>query len=769
MASDPYSTTYSATNTVGEIIQNAYFDQNGNYVVGSSTASGNFVSQTNHGGRVISANTSYNKIQLSSLASATNGYYNGNTIYFCTGSGIGQSAVISNYYASNNTVLLATSVSAAAGDVYSIGGLNSDEYGSFYGIFNIPAGTFHTGQRVLQVDNGTGFNPNSWTTYAQATFYAEGLQTTSQGIDFGASPAGAKNTFTQVNQQTTKNIITAYSPYDPVAQTFEISTDNYPNGLFLSAIKVFFRTKPTDNSPITLSVVGTLNGYPNGTTLDHSIVTLTPDMINISETPQFLDPTAYTEFQFNAPIYIQPNTLYAFILKSNSDEYNVWTAAAGDVAISSSVKNLPTDASPSVITKIGSAPYIGSLFLSQNSQTWTADQNQDLMFVADCCVFNTSAAPSIEFVVPNKLPKRSLIDQSLAYFKNANNVSNTVTTITSINQLVDAFNITTTDFVPTTSGISYQYNATLTSGSMTGFAGVTPGKYGTSQPDNIYLNDGQGERVLIANSNASFILTATLSSGDPYVSPVISDAGLSTYAINWNINNFSLSNNLINIINAGTGYSNSNTQVSITAPTGKNGVQATAVANLNTSGNVVSIAITSGGQGYVTTPTITITGANTSTATANITGETSSSGGPALAKYVTKKVVLAAGNDSGDLNVTITAYRPVNTDINVYYKILSRNDTQTFESGNWQLMTKTNSSDTLYSQYRTDLQDFTFAPGTNGVDQGYVSYVSQNGQTYTTFSQFAIKVVLSTTDKTAVPFATSLQAIALPSNINTTN
>jgi hypothetical protein len=764
VASDPYTTSYSATGTVGETIQNAFFDQNGNYQSTSVTATGQFASQTNYGGRLVSSSGS--SVSLGALASSTTNFYNGMTLHICTGTGIGQSAVITSYNPSTKVATLSTTVNASAGDVYSIGSLNTDEYGSFYGIFNIPAGVFHTGQRVLQVDNGVNFNANSYTTYAQATFYAEGLQTTSQSVDFGASPAGAKNTFTQTNQQTSTNIVTTYSPYDPVAQTFEVSVDNYPNGLFLNSIKVFFASKPTDNSPVHLSIVGTLNGYPNGSTLDHSIVTLTPDQVNVSQNPQFLDSTAYTEFQFDVPVYIQSGVLYAFMVKSNSDEYTLWTAAAGDIAVSSSVKNLPTDNTPSTITKIGSAPYVGALFLSQNSQTWTADQNQDLMFVADCCVFNTNVNPTIQFVVPNKLPKRSLVDQSVTYFNNANTVSNT-TVISSINTLVDAFNITTTDFVPSSTGITYQYNATLASGGMTGFSSVTPGKYGTSIPDNIYLNDGQGERVLVANANASFIVTSQLSTTDKYVSPIISDAGLSTFAINWNINNCSLSNNLVNLISTGSGYSNSNTIVTISAPTGKNGVQATAVANV-VNGNVTAIYITSGGQGYITTPTITITGSGTGSS-ANITGETSTSGGPALAKYVTKKVVLAVGNDSGDLNVYLTAYRPVNTDINVYYKILNRNDTQSFESGTWQLMTKTNSCDTLYSQYRTDVQEFSFAPGTSGTDQGYVSYTSTNGQTYNSFSQFAIKVVLTTTDKTAVPYVNSLQAIALPSNVNTTN
>ena len=87
-----------------------------------------------------------------------------------------------------------------------------------------------------------------------------------------------------------------------------------------------------------------------------------------------------------------------------------------------------------------------------------------------------------------------------------------------------------------------------------------------------------------------------------------------------------------------------------------------------------------------------------------------SSGGPAFTKYVTKKVVLDQGFDSGDLQVFMSAYRPLNTDILVYYKILNRDDTMKFEDGNWQLMTKIKNSDNQYSYSRDELHEFTFAP-----------------------------------------------------------
>ena len=764
VSGDNGSTVYSTT----AALQNAYFDTNG--LNATSTATGTIVTSTHNSGSVNNA-ISTTKVQLSVLASSTDNYYTGNTFYINTGIAVGQSATISAYYGANQTAILSSSITAANGDFYSIGSFSTNEAGAFNGIFNIPANVFHTGQRVLRLDNSTGGNQSSATTYSQSTYYAEGLQTVQQGVDFGSSPAGAKQTFTQTSSFDSTTTAQWLYRSDPVAQTFIIDDISYPNGAFLNSVKLFFRTKPTVyNTPITVSIVGTLNGYPNGSTLDHSIVTLTPDMVNVSENPQYLDSTTYTTFIFSAPVYIQPGVLYAFIVHSTSNEYTLWTAANGDTAVSSSVKNLPTDATPSTITKIGSAPYVGALFMSQNSQTWTADQNQDLMFVVDRCVFDTTANPSIQFVIPKKLPQTTLVDQSIKYYLNANTVSGTIDNIANNDILVDAFNVTTSDFTPTTTKIAYTYNATLATGGLAGATNITPGKYGTSAPIDIYLDDNRGERILLANTNNSFSVYGQLSSTDPNVSPIISDAGLSAYAIQWNVNNCPLSNSLITLINGGTGYNVACTSVSISAPTGPGATQAYAAANI-VGGVIQSVYITSPGAGYITTPTITITDANTtpgSGASANVTGETSKSGGPGTAKYVTKKVLLDAGNDAGDLNVYMTAYRPNGTDINVYYKILNRSDTQKFEDGSWQLMTKINNTGNLYSLTKSNLYEFAFAPGTLGADQGYVSYTSTNGQVYTTFSQFALKVVLTTVDNTTVPFLSDLRAIALPPNVNTT-
>jgi hypothetical protein len=96
------------------------------------------------------------------------------------------------------------------------------------------------------------------------------------------------------------------------------------------------------------------------------------------------------------------------------------------------------------------------------------------------------------------------------------------------------------------------------------------------------------------------------------------------------------------------------------------------------------------------------------------------------------------------------------------YKILSSSDTQPFEAGTWQLMTPV-VSQTYYSPSFGSTAEFQFAPGINNTANNSVSYVSTNGNTYKSFIQFAVKVILTTSDNTNVPYLTDIRAIAVPS------
>lgn len=77
--------------------------------------------------------------------------------------------------------------------------------------------------------------------------------------------------------------------------------------------------------------------------------------------------------------------------------------------------------------------------------------------------------------------------------------------------------------------------------------------------------------------------------------------------------------------------------------------------------------------------------------------------GNAAAKYVSKKVVLADGQEAEDLKVFLTAYKPVGTDVLVYARILNETDGNLFDSKDWTLLRQTSAD--VYSS-SSNLSDF---------------------------------------------------------------
>lgn len=729
---------------------------------------------------VVTEQVSYSNKQEKYTATIT--AYNGTTkvatLSITVNVSSGQSSALgdltSSYTLTGTSFLIAQATTSAK-----VPALSTDEHGNFSAIFDVPSNLFRTGDRVFRVDNRSTVNdPDSATTFAQGVFTASSLATRSQSLNFGATiQAAAKSTVFAQQSQKDKVLINQYSyTIDPVAQSFIIDGTTYPNGAFIRSIKVYFRSKPTGTSsvPVKMFMTDTTNGYPTGVALDNTVVVKTAQEVNVSDNPQYLDATTYTEFVFPAPVYIRPNNLYAFVLQTTTPDYTIWVGAQNAIAIPSTVKNLPSDATPTTITKIGGSPYVGALFESQNGITWTADQTKNMMFVIDNCVFDVAASPAVQFVVPKKLPLRKDIVSDIDFYKNANTVPNVSGVYYGKDMRLDAVNLSTTDFTPTSTNISYSYTPTLQSSYVAGSTkNVIPGKYGTTMSENIYFDDGAGSRVLDSNSATSFTMTGTMTSTDQYVSPVLSDDGTSIYAIRFNINDMGLANNNITVTSGNTvgvtaNYSSTPPAVTISAPTAIGGTQAYATANLvynpATSGYYVDkINVTSAGSGYIQTPMIAIASNGSVSATATIAGETSAKGGNGLARYITKKVVLTPATDSSDLRVYYTAYKPYGSRVNVYYKVLSRNDTSEFNDQNWVLMTDIGEQPNSYSLSRSDVREYVAAPGVDNAATNQITYTSSSGTTFTSFSQFAIKIVLSTSDTTKAPVLNDLRVLALPS------
>lgn len=148
----------------------------------------------------------------------------------------------------------------------------------------------------------------------------------------------------------------------------------------------------------------------------------------------------------------------------------------------------------------------------------------------------------------------------------------------------------------------------------------------------------------------------------------------------------------------------------------------------------------------------------------DVTGETNPTGGNLLNKYISKTITLAEGQDAEDLQVILTAYRPPNTDVRVWVKILHAEDSDSFNNvRGWIELDKTDS--TIYSALanRNDFKEFTFGFPTSYMTGplGQVQYTNSQNIKFTGYKYFAIKIGLTGTSSAVVPRVADLRAIAL--------
>jgi hypothetical protein len=642
---------------------------------------------------------------------------NSNIVSIVAGTGAGQQRTISSYVAATRVLTVSSpwTTTPNATSVYSIGRLTTTRSGDVAGIFNIPASIFRVGEKQFRlIDSSTGDIPSS-STNGDAAFFAQGLlETTENTIVSTIQPTIQRTSVADSRVTTTTSSIDTPVAgwWDPLAQSFLISPAQYSQGIFIDRVRVCFKSKH-DTSPVTLQLRPTVNGYPSSTIVyPYGSVTLSPDKVKVTDSPNLDDATKYTDFIFDAPVYMQPGE-HTFVLLSNSNGYEAYVAEIGKLDLVTGLQ-------------ISEQPYGGSLFKSQNGSTWTADENMDMMFRLYRKEFNTSQS-TLQF----------LIDKP------------------SSNVVFDLLNLTTSQVSLGNTSINYSFLSEKSTGGTTDYYSINPNQ-------NYEMVDGSGRRVLNPTTgNTTFILKATILTSNPHISPIIDTTRFGGLFVENIINSLPLLNTGFTITTAGSGYT-ANANVSIEGG-GGSGANAYAVANVTT-GNITSIIVDVGGSGFTSSPTITIgappvTSGNT-TSVVVYNGEDKRSGGNSVTRYMTRRVNLADGFDSGDLRVYLTGYKPSNSNIHVYYKILSGSDSDTFETKNYQLMTEIGNGN-FVSLTKNDYRELVFAPGISGAANNSVTYTT-NTSSFNSFKTFSIKIVMSGTDTTNVPKVRDVRAVALP-------
>jgi hypothetical protein len=711
---------------------------------------GNYVS--NHGVIATSQNSAASSLNLSSNLNST---AVNSTIYIVSGDGIGQSAKIisvAGAVATLNTVLsfplyTASGKQLAAG--YAIGSPVVDDVGRVAGIFNIPEDqnlNFATGNRLFTINDGVSSTDPDASMRGQAIFAAVGsiaptstssrTPVVSQSPTLTAAANGVTVQQASVSAGSVSNGPGSNNPQaspDPLAQTFTVPTPNTNKqsyGIYCTSIDLFFQNKPSGNStqfPVTVRLAEVDNGIPTSTilataTVDWADVKVTGGFNAQSNTGVYPDSSntqTITKFSFGDPIYLAPATEYAIVIYSESPDYDVWVANTGEAMVNST-------------RLVSQASFVGQFFEAQNASAWNPIPGQQLMFVLNKAQFSTTPVSLVfeaESPTTNTYMDLAVLHSSDLTFPVANINYSMLTTIANTGQ-------PDTGYFEIDPNSTYNFGADLKNSSL----------------------DSNRRRVVWAGNGASTLVQATLFTTDPDVSPIFNSERLSLLAVTNLINDGYINNNDIAITNGGIHSNAANIVVTIGAPTGDNGIQATANVKSLVNSAVVQINITNPGTGYVIAPTISIREAGaTANATAVVSGENGVSGGNGDTRYLTKTITLADGFDAGDLQVFVDCIRPQGTDVQAYYKVMSGQDSDNFDNKTWQQMQK--AADVFSADQATQVS-LTYNTGGSGA----LSYV-QNGVTYPLggkFKYFAIKLVLFANDPTVPPLVQDYRAVAIP-------
>ena len=283
--------------------------------------------------------------------------------------------------------------------------LITDRLGTIIGSYRVPDQSnetnpvFETGTSVFKL---TSSSTNSLvqgvaTTAGEQTFYSQGSIDNIQETTLSVRNADVE--FREVEEART--VTTSSTRYwDPLGQTFMVDEDT---GIYITKVDVFFHTKD-ETIPVWCQVRETTLGTPNERILPFSEVTLEPDQIALSE-----DGTVATSWVFDAPVYLEANTEYAFIMGSSSTEYRVWISRLGEVEVTTLGQE-----QGQVLVSV--QPLLGSLFKSQNATVWTPSQYEDLKFTmyrADFAstgsftLYNPSLPQTLEGIAKNSITMES--------------------------------------------------------------------------------------------------------------------------------------------------------------------------------------------------------------------------------------------------------------------------------------------------------------------------------------------------------------------------
>jgi hypothetical protein len=424
---------------------------------------------------------------------------------------------------------------------------------------------------------------------------------------------------------------------------------------------------------------------------------------DVTLNPSAVSTTAATTFTFPSPVLLQDGVEYAITVIANSNEYNVRYAQIGDEDQNGN--------------RISQQPYNGVLFKSQNASTWTADQNKDLMFVMNRAVFDISATRNC--VLRNAaLPSRQLVSNPLTTVVSASGANNTFTVAHRDHGMKAADTVTFAGFAATNGYTAAELNITHT------IVSVTIDSY------TIQVLAAAHANAITAGNGGGTAAQATQHLAWNTIHPIVQRIVLPGTVQNWTVKDTLMSSGTIT--STGSAIVLNEDYTPLYPKVIKSGATQTLQfdGSFSSTDNYISPVIDMERCSVITVGNRI----DNSTAVA----ETTASSGSNLAKYVTKTIELQDTSDG--IKVYLDINRPNNTFVDLYYKI--GNTAATFDQGLWVAATSYPASVAFSDGSTFDETVYTIEPAS-------------------TFTIFAIKIVMRSTGTSYIPKVQDLRAIAL--------
>lgn len=691
--------------------------------------------------------------------------------------------------------------------------LVTDSNGKWSGYFKIPNNRslkFRTGIREFVLTDATSLTDKNRSTTATTKFTAVGQTVYKE--KGGAVFTRPSQIISDAISTGSDAISTSRSPKNAsasIAQSFTVGDFEFKDlninenpfgvgadGVFISAVDLYF-AKKNSTYGVSIEIREVENGLLTARQVPFGYKRLDPDDINVDATTG----KQATPFYFDSPVYLRGNQEYAIVVKPDglSPDYQLWTATLGQ----SDISDKPGE-------RVTQQPGVGVLFTSSNDSTFTPLQNQDMKFTLWRASFDKTVSGNItyvneadEFIDLKQLDGtyeegEPLLGESIVNMTSFSGNSVPLKVGDSISfgsnsgivrHIID--NGSTATFKADLNG-TFPNGATVSFSSAAGsFTGVSNTLSSNTTTGTVQFFDRAGGLLIVNESSGNYTSNTSPFNGfyrGQYSNATSQATNIRDFNFNVLVPKFSYARYIDNEI----AWSAKTTSNAYAIATTFDSVEAlndnifldeekvlagrTSEVN-NTSGNkTLSLKATFSTDVDRTSPVVDLGAPSSVVVARNIVNNDNSSEfgnyGKAKARYISKKVVLADGQEAEDLRVILTAYKPSGTELDVYARFQNEEDSDSFSDKHYTKLTQsTNTLKVSSPTVEDDYVEYEYQVPTSNTtslsayldtaNNNILRYSNDAGTVFRSYKSFSLKIVMRATGSNVVPRVKDLRAIAL--------